>query len=174
MAKVGRPTKYDEKYIKKVNDYLELNQDEDKQLLQLSSEKGYEKYENKLEVKLPTLGGFASFIETPERCIYDWRNAGDNYLKLSQEEKDKLPNETKELRESQAEFSQSLQIIVKEQEKRLINKGLSGDYNPTIAKLILSSNHGMREKSDVTSDNKPIESNTIIFKEFKKDATDSE
>ena len=34
--------------------------------------------------------------------------------------------------------------------------GLSGDYNSTIAKLILSTNHGMREGTDITSDNKPI------------------
>ena len=32
---------------------------------------------------------------------------------------------------------------------RLGESGLSGAYNSTIAKLILSSNHGMHEKSEV-------------------------
>ncbi len=40
--------------------------------------------------------------------------------------------------------------------QRLIDMGLSGVYNSTIAKLILSSNHGMRERLDKTSDDKPI------------------
>lgn len=89
-------------------------------------------FKNKrLYVRLPTMGGFALFIGVPERCLYDWRK--------------KFPK-----------FSRSLEKILKEQEKRLINSGLSGEYNSTIAKLILSSNHGMRERSDHTSDDKPI------------------
>ena len=79
--------------------------------------------EKKLIVNLPTTTGFSLFVNIPQRTLYEWR--------------DKHP-----------EFSQSLEKIVKEQKKRLIDMGLSGDYNSTIAKLILSSNHGMREKTD--------------------------
>jgi hypothetical protein len=39
------------------------------------------------------------------------------------------------------DFSNSLDKIKDEQKKRLLEKGLSGEYNSTIAKLILSSNH---------------------------------
>jgi hypothetical protein len=35
------------------------------------------------------------------------------------------------------------------QRERLLYNGLSGDYNSTIAKLVLSANHGMSEKSEV-------------------------
>ena len=43
--------------------------------------------------------------------------------------------------------------IKQEQKERLADNGLAGKYNPTIAKLILSANHDMREKvdTDVTS-----------------------
>ena len=118
----GRPTEYKEEYISKVDEYLESHKDEEVRVVKQSSEK-YEMFDNKLKVKLPTIDGFARFINVPRRTVYDWR--------------DKYP-----------EFSHSLDKIVTEQQERLINSGLSGDYNSTIAKLILSSNHGMREKSE--------------------------
>lgn len=127
----GRPSEYKEEYIDKVDEYLEICVDEDVQQLSGLSVKGTELYKNKVDVQLPTIEGFALFIGVSKRVLYDWR--------------DKYP-----------EFLHALGKIEAEQQKRLINKGLSGDYNPTIAKLILSSNHGMREKSDVTSDGKPL------------------
>ena len=84
-----------------------------------------------IKVRLPTIDGFALYIGVPRTTVYEWK-------------------------EAHQEFSYSLGRIVNEQKKRLLNMGLSGHYNPTIAKLILSSDHGMREKSDVTSDDKPI------------------
>lgn len=83
-------------------------------------------------VKLPTIEGFAVFIGVHKSSLYEW--------------------EKKNLR-----FSNALNKIRTEQQERLINKGLSNDYNSTIAKLILSSNHGMRERTDVTSDDERIE-----------------
>lgn len=101
-----------------------------------------------LEVNIPTLDEFALFIGVPRRTMYDWKAEFED-------------------------FSHSLDKIVTEQKKRLINKGLSGEYNSTIAKLILSANHGMKERSDMTSDDKPI-GNEIVFKSFdKKNATNS-
>lgn len=134
----GRPTDYKEEYIQKVEEYLEENQDKDVQELSGLSAKGTELYRNKTVVSLPTIEGFALFIGIPRRTVFDW--------------KDKYP-----------EFSHSLEKILAEQQKRLLNKGLSGDYNPTIAKLILSSNHGMREKTetDITTGGKPIENVSI-------------
>lgn len=128
----GRPTKYLPKFIKKVDEYLKLCQDTEKNVVkQANSEKGYEMYENKLVVNLPTINGFALFINVDKTTLYEWKG--------------KYP-----------EFSYSLRKIKTEQEKRLINGGLSNDYNPTIAKLILSANHGMREKSDLTTDGKEL------------------
>ena len=87
-------------------------------------------------VRLPTISGFASEIGFPEKTLYAWAN-------------------------NEPEFRKALDKIKEEQKKRLLNKGLSGDYNSTIAKLILSANHGMREGKDITTDGEKISGNTI-------------
>jgi hypothetical protein len=121
INKGGRPSTYREEYCDKVDEYLKINQDEYKQIVVRTEEEEDVNSTVKLKVNLPTIGGFSLFLDVPERTLYDWRD-------------------------SFSEFSQSLGKIVKEQEKRLLNMGLSGEYNPTIAKLILSSNHGMSDK----------------------------
>lgn len=122
----GRPTKYDKKYIQKVYDYILLHQDEE---VEKEKKEGWITYSTK--VKLPTIEGFARYIGVNKTTLYEWEV-------------------------NNPEFSNSLDEIRVEQKERLINMGLAGEYNSTIAKLILSSNHGMREKSDVTSDDKTI------------------
>jgi len=130
--KVGRPTKYDESFIQKVDEYLKLRKDEEVKIVrQRNDDKGYEMYDNKLKVRLPTIEGFAYFINVGRRVLYMW-------------EKD------------YPEFMHALGKIRTEQKERLINMGLSGDYNSTIAKLVLSANHGMREGHDVTTDGEKI------------------
>lgn len=76
-----------------------------------------------LVVNLPSHEGLAAYINVAVSTIYKWA-------------------------EKHKEFSEALERVKDEQKKRLIAKGLSGDYNATIAKLILSSNHDMREKVD--------------------------
>lgn len=130
----GRPTKYKPIYIKQVDEYLVSRQDEEVQVVkQANTEKGYEMYETKVKVRLPTIEGFARFIGVNKTTLYEWEK--DHPL-----------------------FSNALEKIRQEQQERLLDNGLSGDYNSTIAKLILSSNHGMREKSetDITSGGKPL------------------
>ena len=46
------------------------------------------------------------------------------------------------------EFGHALDKIRAEQQNRLIDNGLAGTYNSTIAKLILACNHGMRENDN--------------------------
>lgn len=46
------------------------------------------------------------------------------------------------------EFLEALEWTALEQRIDLIEKGLKGEYNSTIAKLILSANHGMHEKTE--------------------------
>jgi len=74
------------------------------------------------KVRLPTRRGFAAHLDVTTFTLDEWAA--------------KYP-----------EFSRALLKIDNEQEQRLLNSGLSGAYNSTIAKLILSSNHGYAEKS---------------------------
>lgn len=56
------------------------------------------------------------------------------------------------------EFSDILAIIKLKQELLLVNKSIGGDYNPTIAKLLLSSKHGYVERSaaDITTNGESL------------------
>ena len=83
-------------------------------------------------VNLPTISGFARKIGFNESTMYEWVKT------------DPI-------------FSKSLEDIKDEQRDRLLNQGLAGNYNSTIAKLVLSANHGMAEKKEVD--------NTVRFPE---------
>jgi transposase-like protein len=92
----------------------------------------------KIKVNIPTMEGVAQHLDINRDTLFAWR-------------------------QEHTTFSDSLDKIVGDQKKRLINNGLSGDYNSTIAKLILSANHGMREGTDITSDSKPISPLLVKF-----------
>ena len=123
MAKVGRKSKYKEENPEIVRQYIKECQDSYEKLVKSENEKGYKTYENKLKVSLPTRGMVAVRLGIAESTLTDWEKQFE-------------------------EFGLSLRELDREQEKRLLNNGLSNDYNPTIAKLILSSNHGYAEKTE--------------------------
>jgi hypothetical protein len=106
----GRPTTYYRAYCNAVDLYLQKMQDQEYDYVKSDGDKSTS-WEKRTRVKLPTIEGFARFISVPRRTVFDW--------------KERYP-----------EFSHSLDKILIEQRNRLIDKGLSGDYNPTIAKLI--------------------------------------
>lgn len=83
-----------------------------------------------IKVKLPTIEGLAVYLKVSRDTIYDW------------EKKYK-------------EFSYILTQLRAEQADKLINNGLSGDYNPTIAKVLLTK-HGYREGIDQTTNDKDL------------------
>ena len=126
----GAPTKYRKEYVEKAKEYIET-------------------YEE-LGDKIPSIEGFADFIEVGRKTIYNWCKLNEDNKRIASEE-----------------FLHTLARLEARQGKILQNKGLDGTFNATITKLMLSANHGMREKSDITSDDKPIEGNTITFKNFK-------
>lgn len=76
-------------------------------------------------VDLPTIEDFATHLDVNKTTLYEWRK-------------------------EHTEFSNSLDKILAEQQKRLLNMGLSGHYNSTIAKLILSNNHNMKDQTENT------------------------
>jgi hypothetical protein len=96
-----------------------------------------QKTEYKLNVKLPTVQGLAVYLGVSRDTIYEWST--------------KYP-----------EFSDTIEQINAKQADKLINEGLAGNYNSTIAKLMLSSNHGMRERTDQTTNDKELPNTVLV------------
>lgn len=81
-------------------------------------------------VKLPKAEGLALHLGVSRDCLYKWA-------------------------EQHKEFLYILERINQIQADRVINEALAGNYNPLIAKLLLGK-HGYKDRSDLTSDDKPI------------------
>ena len=117
----GRPTKYSDLYVKKTKEYVDSCNDELVQVVSGESEK-FTAFKEKVRVNLPTIEGLAIYLKLHKDTIYDW-------------EKKYKP------------FSDVINILRAKQVERLINNGLSGDYNPIIAKVLLSK-QGYSEKTE--------------------------
>ena len=72
---------------------------------------------------VPTVAGLSVYLDVAKSSIYKYRDESDR-------------------------FSDTLERIESLQESKLVNGGLMGDFNATIAKLMLS-NHGYSEKQVV-------------------------
>lgn len=120
----GRPTSYNEEMLNKTIEYIESCEDEEVQELTGLSVKGTELYKNKLKVNIPTIEGLAYYIKINKDTLYEWCKV-------------------------YKEFSDVIDELRAKQAKALVNKGLSGDYNPTIAKVLLTK-HGYREGIEQT------------------------
>lgn len=93
------------------------------------------------QVNLPTIEGLAYEIKINKDTIYAW------------------------CREHE-EFSDVIDDLRAKQAKSLMNNGLSGNYSPVIAKVLLTK-HGYTDKTDVTSDGKALQGNSIVFNNFR-------
>lgn len=95
----------------------------------------YDEVTKNIVVDLPSVEGLALYLGVSRDTLYEWSRV-------------------------HPDFSDTLATIKAKQRKVLIDKGLSGDYNSVIAKLVLSSNHGMSEKveTDITSKGESISS----------------
>lgn len=129
----GDYSKYSVSYSRsKLKAYLKSCKDKDiKKIIQESDQKGYKMYKTILKIKLPSVEGYAMFLGFSRRTLYNW--ADEN-----------------------KEFESSLDKIKAAQKQKLVEHGLDGSYNAAIARLILSTNHGMTERSDITSGGKAI------------------
>lgn len=126
----GRPVEYTEEVVDRAEHYLQESIDTYDEFHKTRGEKS-DGYDRLVKVNLPTIEGLALFLNVHRDTIYDWEKKYEN-------------------------FSYTLDKIRTEQKKRLILSGLSGDYNPVIAKLVLASNHGMSDKTDITSGGEKI------------------
>ena len=109
----GRPTLYNPIFVDKVKEYLETT--------------------GKEQTSLPTIEGFAIYLNVSRDSLYEWAK--------------KYP-----------EFSDTLKEIEIRQKQQLIDDGIYGgkEVNSTIVKLLLQNNHGMKERTDQTSGDKPL------------------
>lgn len=115
---MGRPIEYEHSYAVKAEKYLEECQDGYHRVLQ-SQNKKRKIYTKKFQVKLPNIGGLAVYLNIARSTIYEWA-------------------------QKYQDFSDILEKILAEQESRLISNGLSGEYAPTITKVMMTK-HGYRE-----------------------------
>ena len=140
IKRTGRPTKYYPGIEAKVKEYLKERQDKEELKVKQIIEGGKEQtvYESDLIVDLPTVAGLASYIGVNKTTLYEWAKSYES-------------------------FSNALGSILQEQERRLLNNGLSGKYNSTIAKLILSSNHGYAEKTEGTVEHSLKQANDLVI-----------
>ena len=134
----GRPTKYKKEFIDKAVEYLQKFEAFDEDV---------DNYKGEI---IPTIEGFARYIGIHSKVtLYNWAEAQAK----SQPNPDDLEGEDIP---GNPDFLNALCSIKNLQAILLQNGGLKGALNATITKLMLSANHDMREKSDVTSDDSKI------------------
>lgn len=96
----------------------------------ITKAKAFLKERSQDRMMLPTIEGLALRLNVNQDTIHDW---------ITKEEQTEL----------QAEFSEVVRRLKSAQAEKLVQNGLRGTYNATIAKLILSGKHGYVEKSEV-------------------------
>lgn len=72
---------------------------------------------------IPTVAGLAFHLGKSKATIYEYRDNDDKFRKI-------------------------IDLLQARQEAALVNKGLSGDYNPTVCKLLLA-RHGYSDKAEI-------------------------
>lgn len=134
--KIGRPTEYTDQTPIKAQEYLDACVDTVKQVVIGESEK-FTSYKEKTVVKLPSIEGLARFLKIHKDTVYEWEKI-------------------------HPAFSDVLHALRSEQAARLIDMGLSGDYNPVVAKLLLGK-HGYADRAEVGGVNgNPIVTETRV------------
>lgn len=125
----GQPTTYKPEYCQMIEDFFQNLVD---QIDRDAPEEEDDSRRNKLHRKnkglviLPTYEGFARIVNSSSDIMHDWG-------------------------ERNPEFKRSLVKCKDMQKYVLLQMALNGKYNQSIVKLMLSNNHGMSDKLDVTS-----------------------
>ncbi len=106
-------SEYDPIFIEKVNDYLKTTGREN--------------------TTLPTIEGFAVYLDVTKKTLYNWSKKDEKFL-------------------------HTLDKILTLQAKQLIDDGIYGgkEINASIVKLLLMANHGMKERTDTTTNDKEL------------------
>lgn len=134
--KAGQPTKFSNEVLTKTQKYIDACEDSYETISYREGK--HIKYERKKIVNLPTIEGLAYELHVHKDTVYQWRK-------------------------SHEKFSDLIARLLAKQAKRLVNNGMSGDYNPTIAKVLLTK-HGYREGLEHTGND-----GEDLFKTTKED-----
>lgn len=126
----GRPTKFSEDIIRKAKNYLESCEDEIEEFHKTRGEKS-DSYERIVKANIPNIGGLADYLDVSRQRMYEWEK--------------EFPM-----------FRDILEKLRVKQENVLIKKGSSGEYNPTIAKLLLAK-HGYRDSIENLNVEVPVD-----------------
>lgn len=99
---------------------------------------------------IPTVEGLAVYLKVSRSTVYKWK--GEN-----------------------SDFSDILEDLMARQAKELFSNGLTGDFNPTITKLILTK-HGYsdRVEQDVTSSDGALAPTSIVLRGVRADDRDND
>ncbi|EMJ9774555.1 DNA-packaging protein [Morganella morganii] len=101
---------------------------------------GYKEHENSV---IPSIAGMACYLGIARSTVYEYAKQDSDLGR---------------------EFSDTLEGVMAMQELKLINSGLSGEFNPTITKLMMA-NHGYTEKQEIdhqSSDGSMTQKPTVI------------
>lgn len=129
----GRPTKWSEEVPVLMWNYLENTKDE-----MIKTQFGV-----KVVPNIPMIIGVALEMGINEDTLDKWYNKFK-----AKSSKDQTVDELS--------FVGAFDSIKAEQAKRLVNNGLGKSYDSNFAKFLLSSNHGMTDRLDLTSKGKGI------------------
>lgn len=118
----GQPTLYKEDIIERSIAYIDSCVDVWEQVV-VQDGKDSTTYKERLRVKIPSVEGLAIYLGIHRDTVYTWEKA-------------------------HPAFSDTLELLRLKQAERLLNNGLSGDYNSGITKVLLGK-HGYAEKKEI-------------------------
>lgn len=133
----GRPTKYGPEVLKITRKFIDECVDSYERVVKSQGKRSV-MYEHKFRVRLPTIEGLSVRLGVHKDTITEWQKQHEDFSVLIRE-------------------------LLGIQAERLVNNGLTGDYNPTIAKVLLTK-HGYREGHELAN---PDGSN--VFRPDEKD-----
>jgi len=90
--------------------------------------------------RLPLLCGLATYLKVNIDTVFEWRK-------------------------SYVPFTDACKDLLAVQKDLLIQSGLAGSFNSTIAARILGANHGMSDKKDITTNGKDLPGLIITLSE---------
>lgn len=95
-------------------------------------------YERIVRANIPTIQGLARYMDVPSSTLRKWIS-------------------------TYPEFAEKIEMLNDEQFVRILNSGLSSDYSAVISRQALSSLHGLRDSTDITTNNKDLNISVVNY-----------